>query len=73
MLTRSEGNLISENITITKDLLDFCLTDGYFIDLKTGDYSKAITKSNRRASYNRDLVYPIWKMYTEGVMFPGKY
>ena len=27
----------------------------------------------RRDPYNRDLVLPIWEMYTEGVMYPGKY
>lgn len=72
-MLRDNGNLISENIQITKELLVFCLEAGYFIDLKSGDYSKEYTKPNRRAPYNRDLVHPVWKMYTEGVMFPGKY
>lgn len=72
-MLNDSGNLIKENIQITKELLDFCLEAGYFIDLKSGDYSKEYTKPNRRAPYNRDLVLPIWKMYTEGVMHPGKY
>lgn len=72
-MLRESGNLISENIQITKELLDFCLEAGYFIDLKTGDYSTENTPMIRNLSYNRDLVYPVWKMYTEGVMFPGKY
>ena len=72
-MLRDSGNLISENIQITKELLDFCLEAGYFIDLKTGDYSTENTPMIRNLSYNRDLVYPVWKMYTEGVMFPGKY
>lgn len=72
-MLNDSGNLIKENIQITKELLDFCLEAGYFIDLKSGDYSKEYYKPNRRAPYNRDLVLPIWKMYTEGVMHPGKY
>ena len=72
-MLNGSGNLIKENIQITKELLDFCLEAGYFIDLKTGDYSTENTPMIRNLSYNRDLVYPIWKMYTEGVMFPGKY
>lgn len=27
----------------------------------------------RNDPYNRDLVLPIWEMYTEGVMYPGRY
>ena len=72
-MLNDSGNLIKENIQITKELLDFCLEAGYFIDLKSGDYSKEYAKPNRRAPYNRDLVLPIWKMYTEGVMHPGRY
>jgi very-short-patch-repair endonuclease len=72
-MINERGNLVKENIQITKELLDFCLEAGYFIDLKTGDYSTENTPMIRNLSYNRDLVYPVWKMYTEGVMFPGKY
>lgn len=72
-MLNDSGNLIKENIQITKELLDFCLEAGYFIDLKSGDYSKEYTKPNRRAPYNRDLILQIWKMYTDGVMHPGKY
>ena len=72
-MLNDSGNLIKENIQITKELLDFCLEAEYFIDLKSGDYSKDYTKPNRRAPYNIDLVLPIWEMYTGGVMHPGKY
>ena len=72
-MLRDSGNLISENIQITKELLDFCLEAGYFIDLKSGDYSKECSPMKRNDPYNRDLVLPIWEMYTGGVMFPGKY
>lgn len=72
-MLRDSGNLIFENIQITKELLDFCLEAGYFIDLKSGDYSKECSPMKRNDPYNRDLVLPIWEMYTEGVMFPGKY
>ena len=72
-MLNDSGNLIKENIQITKELLDFCLEAGYFIDLKSGDYSKECSPMKRNDPYNRDLVLPIWKMYTEGVMFPGKY
>lgn len=72
-MLNDSGNLIKENIQITKELLDFCLEAGYFIDLKSGDYSKECSPMNKRLPYNRDLAYPVWKMYTEGVMFPGKY
>lgn len=72
-MLNDSGNLIKENIQITKELLDFCLEAGYFIDLKSGDYSKEYVSMKRRDPYNRDLVLPIWEMYTGGVMFPGKY
>lgn len=72
-MLNDSGNLIKENIQITKELLDFCLEAGYFIDLKSGDYSKECSPMKRNDPYNRDLVLPIWEMYTEGVMFPGKY
>ena len=72
-MLRDSGNLISENIQITKELLDFCLEAGYFIDLKSGDYSKECSPMKRNDPYNRDLVLPIWEMYTEGVMYPGRY
>ena len=72
-MLKDSGNLIKENIQITKELLDFCLETGYFIDLKSGDYSKEYPKPNRRAPYNKDLILQIWEMYTGGVMHPGKY
>lgn len=72
-MLNDSGNLIKENIQITKELLDFCLEAGYFIDLKSGDYSKEYSPMKRNDPYNRDLVLPIWEMYTEGVMYPGKY
>lgn len=72
-MLNNSGNLIKENIQITKELLDFCLEAGYFIDLKSGDYSKEYVSMKRRDPYNRDLVLPIWEMYIGGVMFPGKY
>lgn len=72
-MLNDSGNLIKENIQITKELLDFCLEAGYFIDLKSGDYSKECSPMKRNDPYNRDLVLPIWEMYTGGVMYPGKY
>lgn len=72
-MLNDSGNLIKENIQITKELLDFCLEAGYFIDLKSGDYSKECSPMKRNDPYNRDLVLPIWEMYTEGVMYPGRY
>lgn len=72
-MLNDSGNLIKENIQITKELLDFCLEAGYFIDLKSGDYSKECSPMKRNDPYNRDLVLPIWEMYAEGVMYPGRY
>ena len=72
-MLNDSGNLIKENIQITKELLDFCLEAGYFIDLKSGDYSKECSPMKRNDPYNRDLVLPIWEMYTKGVMYPGRY
>lgn len=72
-MLNDSGNLIKENIQITKELLDFCLEAGYFIDLKSGNYSKEYSPMKRNDPYNRDLVQPIWEMYTSGVMYPGRY
>ena len=39
-MLKESGNLLTENIPITKDLLDFAKANNYKISLKTGEYQK---------------------------------
>lgn len=62
------GNLITENIPITKELLDFAKANNYKISLKNGDYNKEGFKS-RRTPNNRDLLSEIHKLYISGEIY----
>ena len=70
MLNES-GNLITEHLEITKELLDFALENGYTISLKTGKYSKEpVTHKGR---YNKNLIKQIHLLYLIGEFYPNRY
>lgn len=71
MLNES-GNLISENIPINKELLDFAKANNYKISLKTGDYSKEPLKVIRSKN-NQKLVAEVAQLYLNQMMYPPLY
>ena len=68
-----QGNLISENIPITKDLLDFAKANNYKISLKTGDYSKEPIPTTRGQKYNLDLLSAVHNLYYTGLLYLADY
>ena len=46
-MLKEQGNLIEENIPLTRDVLDFAKEYDYKISLKTGDYSKSCNEYKR--------------------------
>lgn len=70
MLNES-GNLITEGLEITRELLDFALANGYKISLKSGDYSKGEIDYCR--FYNKDLIKRIHFLYLIGEFYPNRY
>ena len=71
MLNES-GNLLEENIPITKELLDFAKANNYKISLKTGDYSKEPLKVIRSKN-NQKLVSEVAQLYTNKELYPPLY
>ena len=68
MLNES-GNLLTENIPITKDLLDFAKANNYNISLKTGDYRKEPILTTRGQKYNLDLLSAVHNLYYAGLLY----
>ena len=64
-MLREQGNLIDENIPITKELIEFAYTNNYKISLKTGDYYQGDYKSNKQ-KYNIDLLHQLNEVYMNG-------
>ena len=73
IMLKESGNLLTENIPITKDLLDFALANNYKISLKTGDYGLEIFNKPRVGSYNQTLIDQIHKLYINGELYLRKY
>lgn len=71
MLNES-GNLISENIPITKELLDFAKANNYKISLKSGDYLVGVLKANR-AKNNPVLFEQVCQLYLDRELYPNHY
>ena len=71
MLNES-GNLLEENIPISKELLDFAKANNYKISLKTGDYSKEPLKVIRTKN-NQRLVSEVAQLYLNKMMYPPLY
>ena len=72
MLNES-GNLIEENIPITKELLDFAKANNYKISLKTGDYQKEPILTTKGQRYNKDLVAAVHQLYHTGNLYLTDY
>lgn len=72
ILLNESGNLISEGIPITKDLLDFAKANNYKISLKTGDYNTNDLKANR-AKNNPVLFEQVCQLYLNGELYPNHY
>lgn len=68
MLNES-GNLLTENIPITKDLLDFAKANNYKISLKTGEYQKEPIQTTRGQKYNLDLLSAVHNLYYAGLLY----
>ena len=72
MLNES-GNLIEENIPITKDLLDFAKANNYKISLKSGDYRKEPIPTTRGQRYNKELISIVHQLYYTGNLYLTDY
>lgn len=72
-MLKESGNLLTENIPITKELLYFALANNYKISLKTGDYGLEVHNKPRVGSYNQTLIDQIHKLYINGEMYLRKY
>lgn len=72
MLNES-GNLIEENIPITKELLDFAKANNYKISLKSGDYRKEPIPTTRGQRYNKDLISAVHQLYYTGNLYLTDY
>ena len=66
-MLKDKGNLITEGIPLTRDLLDFAKANGYKISLKSGDYSKVGNKYKRH--YNDALLNDLHNLYVNGNCF----
>ena len=71
MLNES-GNIIEENIPISKELLDFAKANNYKISLKTGDYLVGVLKANR-AKNNPVLFEQVCQLYLDRELYPNHY
>ena len=72
-MLKESGNLLTENIPITKGLLDFALANNYKISLKSGDYGLAVYNKPRVGSYNQTLIDQIHNLYISGELYLRKY
>lgn len=72
-MLKESGNLLEENIPITKELLDFALSNNYKISLKTGDYRIGNEFKRNRKSYNKEILKQLNQLYLDGEMYPVKY
>lgn len=66
---KESGNLLTENIPITKDLLDFAKANNYKISLKTGEYQKEPIPTTRGQKYNLDLLTAVHNLYYAGNLY----
>lgn len=68
-MLKESGNLLTENIPITKDLLDFAKANNYKISLKTGEYQKEPIQTTRGQKYNLDLLSAVHNLYYTGLLY----
>ena len=72
MLNES-GNLLTENILISKELLNFAKANNYKISLKTGDYRKEPIPTTKGQKYNLDLITAVNELYRSGNLYLADY
>lgn len=72
MLNES-GNLLTENIPISKDLLNFAKANHYKVSLKTGDYQKEPIPTTKGQKYNLDLITAVNELYRSGNLYLADY
>jgi len=68
-MLKESGNLLTENIPITKELLDFAKANNYKISLKTGAYQKEPISTTRGQKYNLDLLSAVHHLYHAGLLY----
>lgn len=66
---KESGNLLTENIPITKELLSFAKANNYKISLKTGAYQKEPIPTTRGQKYNLDLLSAVHNLYYAGLLY----
>lgn len=72
MLNES-GNLLTENIPISKELLNFAKANHYKVSLKTGDYQKEPIPTTKGQKYNLDLITAVNELYRSGNLYLADY
>lgn len=68
-MLKESGNILTENIPITKELLDFAKANNHKISLKTGDYQKEPISTTRGQKYNLDLLTAVHHLYYAGLLY----
>nr|DAX67833.1 MAG TPA: endonuclease-like protein [Caudoviricetes sp.] len=71
-MLREQGNLIDENIPITKELIEFAYANNYKISLKTGDYYRGEFRKDA-FNYNINLLSKLNDLYCVGDFYIGVY
>lgn len=67
-MLREAGNIINEGLELTLELLEFVRDNGYYLSLKTGDYTKVKPKRNH-LPYNLDLLKAVNDLYLSGNLY----
>lgn len=67
-MLRGHGNIIDEGLELTLELLEFIRDNGYYLSLKTGDYTKVKPKRNH-LPYNLDLLKEVNDLYLAGELY----
>lgn len=72
-MLKESGNLLTENISISKELLYFAKANNYKISLKTGDYQKEPIPTTKGQKYNLDLITAVNELYRSGNLYLADY
>ena len=72
-MLKESGNLLTENIPISKELLDFAKANHYKVSLKTGDYQKEPIPTTKGQKYNIDLITAVNELYRSGNLYLADY
>lgn len=73
-MLKDKGNLITEGIPLTRDLLEFAKINDLRISLKTGDYGVEMSESvNRLYPYDNSLVEQVHQLFISGNLYPPDY